>query len=138
LSANAAAVYTLPIATSSILGGVKPNSSFTVNSSSGVLSLSGDSIYLSSTAAQAYSWTGSTSLVGRATAAGNYSTSAATIDISSNKLLLQSGTGSACIVINSSNNVGIDKTNPSQKLDVTGNIVASRHQEKTCEDITPH
>ena len=55
-----AAPYTLPIATSTILGGVKPDSSFTVNGTSGVMSLSGNDIYLASTAARAYSWTGST------------------------------------------------------------------------------
>jgi hypothetical protein len=126
---DVAAPYTLPIATSTILGGVKPDSSFTVNGTSGVMSLSGNDIYLASTAARAYSWSGSTSLLGRATAAQNYSTSSAANDIilrGSNKILLQSGTGAACIVINASNNVGIGKTNPSEKLDVTGNILATK------------
>jgi len=93
------------------------------------MSLSGASIYLDGASARAFSWSGSMSLLGRATAAGNWSTSAAINDVtlrSSNKLLLQSGTGAACIVINASNNVGIGKTNPSEKLDVTGNIVATK------------
>ena len=126
---DVAAPYTLPIATSTILGGVKPDTSFTVNATTGVMSLSGASIYLDGASARAFSWTGSTSALGRATAAQNYSTSAAINDVtlrSSNKLLLQSGTGVAAIVVDVSNNVGIGKTNPSEKLDVTGNIVATK------------
>lgn len=41
------------------------------------------------------------------------------------KLLLQSGTGASAICINSSNNVGIGKSNPGAKLDVNGNISAT-------------
>ena len=126
---SVAAPYTLPIATSTILGGVKPDSSFTVNSTTGVMALSGASIYLDGASARAFSWSGSTSLLGRATAGGNWSTSASINDVtlrSSNKLLLQSGTGAAAIVVDVSNNVGIGKTNPSQNLDVSGNILALR------------
>ena len=126
---DVAAPYTLPIATSTILGGVKPDTSFTVNATTGVMSLSGASIYLDGASARAFSWSGSTSLLGRATAAQNWSTSAAINDVtlrSSNKLLLQSGTGAAALVIDVSNNVGIGKTNPSSKLDVTGDILGSK------------
>jgi hypothetical protein len=111
----------LPIATSTILGGVKPDSSFTVNGTSGVMSLSGNDIYLASTAPRAYSWTGSTSLLGRATAGGNYSNSALANDIvlrSSNKLILQSGVGGAGLIIDVSNNIGINTVIPSATLDI--------------------
>ena len=111
----------LPIATSTILGGVKPDSSFTVNGTSGVMSLSGNDIYLASTAPRAYAWSGSTSLLGRAFAGGNYSNSAVANDIvlrSSNKLILQSGVGAAGLIIDVSNNIGINTVIPSATLDI--------------------
>ena len=94
------------------------------------MALSGASIYLDGASARAFSWSGSTSLLGRATAAGNWSTSAAINDVtlrSSNKLLLQSGTGAAAIVVDVSNNVGIGKTSITSgySFDVSGNIITS-------------
>jgi hypothetical protein len=73
-------------------------------------------------------WGGTNSNLGRAGLTGQYSTSSAINDIilrSGNKLILQSGVGAASVVIDTANNVGIGKTNPSQRLDVNGNILGS-------------
>ncbi|HCN76454.1 MAG TPA: hypothetical protein DIT13_04560 [Verrucomicrobiales bacterium] len=67
--------------------------------------------------------------LGMAGAGGAYSSDAVQGDTIvrafNGKLLLQSGTGSSAICINSSNNVGIGKSNPGSKLDVNGNISAT-------------
>jgi hypothetical protein len=70
-------------------------------------------------------WGGTNSNLGRAGLAGQYSTSSAINDIvlrSGNKLILQSGVGAAGVVIDTANNVGIGITNPSVRLDISGNV----------------
>lgn len=66
---------------------------------------------------------------GMAGVGGAYSTDSvqgdAIVRAFNGKLLLQSGTGSSAICINTSNNVGIGKSNPGSKLDVNGNISAT-------------
>jgi hypothetical protein len=74
-------------------------------------------------------WNGDAAL-GRASLVGNYSTSAAAGDIilrsaAANKLILQSGSGAGAIVIATTNNVGIGKTDPGTKLDVVGTITGT-------------
>jgi hypothetical protein len=57
LTANAAVPYVLPIATNGILGGVKPDvDTIIVNPSTGIISLSGNDIYLNGTANREYGW----------------------------------------------------------------------------------
>ena len=103
--------YTLPIATNTILGGVKPdNTSISVNATTGIISLSGNDIILNSSADRSYGWTSTTSSLGRAAVAGAYSTGSIIGDIvlrSAGNLRLQSGTGAAAIVIDTANNVYI-------------------------------
>jgi hypothetical protein len=74
-------------------------------------------------------WTGTNSNLARAGVAGEYSTSAAINDIvlrSGNKLILQSGTGAAGIVIDTANNIGIGTTNPSNaKVVISGTSAAT-------------
>jgi hypothetical protein len=65
--------------------------------------------------------------MGRAGTGNTYSTSTSTNDIvlrSDNKLLLQSDLGAVAMCVDTSNHIGIGKTNPSSsyKLDVSGNI----------------
>jgi hypothetical protein len=66
-------------------------------------------------------WTGTNSNLARAGVAGEYSTSAAINDIvlrSGNKLILQSGTGAAGVVIDTANNIGIGISAPIASLDI--------------------
>ena len=66
-------------------------------------------------------WTGTSSNLARAGAIGEYSTSAVINDIvlrSSNKLILQSGTGMAGLIIDTANNIGINTVIPSATLDI--------------------
>jgi hypothetical protein len=125
---DVAAPYTLPIATNTILGGVKPdNTTISVNVTTGIMSLSGNDISLNGTANRAYGWVSSTSLLGRASTAGAYSSSSIINDLvlrSAGNLILQSGTGASALIINTTNQaifrnaVGIGATTIS-----TGNVL---------------
>jgi hypothetical protein len=133
LSANATS-YTLPIATNTILGGVRPdNTSIIVNSLTGLISLSGDNIILSNLANRDYGWGSTTSALGRAAVAGAYSTGSIIGDIvlrSAGNLRLQSGTTNPALVINTSNqalinnSLGVATTSITSGfvLDVSGNV----------------
>jgi hypothetical protein len=107
LTANAATPYILPIATNGILGGVKPDvDTIIVNPSTGIMSLSGNDISLNGTANRAYGWLSSTSLLGRCSVAAAYSTNSLINDVvlrSANNLILQSGTTTSALIINTSN-----------------------------------
>jgi hypothetical protein len=118
--------YTLPIASNGILGGVKPDvDTIIVNPSTGLISLSGSDIFLNGTADRAYAWTSSTSLLGRCAVAGSYSTNSLINDVvlrSANNLILQSGTTTSALTINTTNQalfrnaVGIGTTSISAGL----------------------
>jgi hypothetical protein len=101
------------------------------SSSGATLQVTG-TVSLSSSANTSLFWSGNTNtLLGRANTAGTYSSSAAVGDLvlsSNNKIIIKSGasTNPIAMCVDTSNNVGIGKTNPSQKLDVTGNILALR------------
>jgi len=88
-------------------------------------------ISLSSAASSAFFWSGvSDTFLGRANIAGTYSSSAAIGDLilsGGNKIIIKSGATANPIAmcVDLSNNVGIGKTNPVEKLDVTGNIITS-------------
>ena len=62
--------------------------------------------------------------VGLATTVGGYSSDAAINDVTirnnTGKLLIQYGSSASAICVNTSNNVGIGRSNPSYKLDVNG------------------
>jgi hypothetical protein len=69
--------------------------------------------------------------VATATVSGQYSTSSSSNDLiircdnTTAKVLIQSGSGAAALVINSNNTVGINKINPSYTLDVGGTVNAT-------------
>jgi hypothetical protein len=124
---DVAAPYTLPIATNAILGGVKSGNDISVNPTTGIMSLSGNDIYLNGTTNKEYSWAGSNSSLGRAATAQAYSSSSLINDVvlrSANNLILQSGTTTSALIINTTNQaifrnaVGIGATTIS-----TGNIL---------------
>ena len=101
------------------------------SSSGAALQING-TVSLSSSANTSLFWSGNTNtLLGRANTAGTYSSSAAVGDLvlsSNNKIIIKSGasTNPIAMCVDTSNNVGIGKTNPSQNLDVSGNILALR------------
>jgi hypothetical protein len=118
--------YTLPIASNGILGGVKPDvDTIIVNPSTGIISLSGNDISLNGTTNRSYGWASSTSLLGRVAVAGSYSTGSIINDVvlrSANNLILQSGTTTSALTINTTNQalfrnaVGIGTTSISAGL----------------------
>jgi hypothetical protein len=131
---DVAAPYTLPTATNTILGGVKSGNDISVNPTTGIMSLSGNDISLNGTANRAYGWASSTSLLGRCSVAAAYSTNSLINDVvlrSANNLILQSGTTTSALIINTSNQaffrngVGINKTSITSGfiLDVNGDVV---------------
>jgi len=98
------------------IGTAVPVGNFHVYASSGPFMNLGTAAYLSSLTMGIASGTGSFSnhaivndVVIRATSTGS-------------NMMLQTGIGDAAIYINSSNNVGIGKSNPTAKLNVAGNI----------------
>jgi hypothetical protein len=98
--------YTLPIATNVTLGGVKSGNDISVNPTTGIMSLSGNDIYLNGTTNREYSWAGSNSSLGRAATAQAYSSSSLINDVvlrSANNLILQSGTTTSALIINTTN-----------------------------------
>jgi hypothetical protein len=137
LTANAAVPYVLPIATNGILGGVKPDvDTIIVNPSTGIISLSGNDISLNGTTNRAYGWLSSTSLLGRCSVAAAYSTNSLINDVvlrSANNLILQSGTTTSALVINTSNQaffrngvvVGGTAITSGYTLDVKGDVITS-------------
>jgi hypothetical protein len=103
---DVATPYTLPITTNAILGGVKSGNDISVNPTTGIMSLSGNDIYLNGTTNKEYSWVGSNSSLGRAATAQAYSSSSLINDVvlrSANNLILQSGTGASALIINTTN-----------------------------------
>jgi hypothetical protein len=129
---DVAAPYTLPIATNATLGGVKPdNTTISVNPTTGIMSLSGNDIYLNGSANREYSWAGSNSSLGRAATAGAYSSSSIINDLvlrSAGNLILQSGVGASALIINTTNQaifrnavgVGLTTISAGTVLDVAG------------------
>jgi len=127
--------YTLPIASNGILGGVKPDvDTIIVNPSTGLMSLSGNDIFLNGTANRAYGWLSSTSALGRAAVAGSYSTNSVINDVvlrSANNLILQSGVGTSALFINTSNQaffrnalcIAGTTITAGSVLDITGNSI---------------
>ena len=122
-SNNAANVFLL---SSNVgIGTTTPNASFDVN---GV-------IMTRSTTTPQISFINSNnsqqSIIAMATSAAQYSSSAASNDLvirtdnPTSRLHLLSGTGAAAITVNSNNNVGIGKTNPSSLLDVNGIVTVT-------------
>jgi hypothetical protein len=133
---DVAAPYTLPIATNAILGGVKSGNDISVNPTTGIMSLSGNDIYLNGTTNREYSWAGSNSSLGRVATAGAYSSSSIINDLvlrSANNLILQSGTGTSALIINTSNQaffrngvvVGGTAITSGYTLDVKGDVITS-------------
>jgi hypothetical protein len=108
------------------------NNTFTIGRNAGwgvsQVSIAGDisitnSCSLSTSAPTSFYWNGTTSLLGRASAIGNYSTSATVGDIilkSTNRLILQSGNGSYGVIIDTLNNVQM-----AGSITVSGSITAS-------------
>jgi hypothetical protein len=128
--------YTLPTATNTILGGVKSGNDISVNPTTGIMSLSGNDIYLNGTTNREYSWSGSNSSLGRAATAGAYSSSSIINDLvlrSAGNLILQSGTTTSALIINTSNQaffrngvvVGGSAITSGYTLDVKGDVIAS-------------
>jgi hypothetical protein len=105
------------------------NNTFTIGRNAGwgvsTVSIAGDisitnSCSLSSSSSTSFNWNGTSSLLGRASAIGNYSTSAIVGDIvlkSTNRLILQSGNGSYGVIIDTLNNVQM-----AGSLSVSGSI----------------
>jgi hypothetical protein len=133
---DVAAPYTLPIATNTILGGVKSGNDISVNPTTGIMSLSGNDIYLNGTTNREYSWSGSNSSLGRAATAGAYSSSSIINDLvlrSAGNLILQSGTTTSALIINTSNQaffrngvvVGGTAITSGYTLDVKGDVITS-------------
>jgi hypothetical protein len=134
---DVAAPYTLPIATNATLGGVRPdNTTISVNATTGIISLSGNDIYLNGTTNREYSWAGSNSSLGRAATAGAYSSSSIINDLvlrSAGNLILQSGTTTSALIINTSNQaffrngvvVGGSAITSGYTLDVKGDVITS-------------
>jgi hypothetical protein len=82
------------------------NTTISVNATTGIMSLSGNDIYLNGTANREYSWAGSNSSLGRAATAAAYSSSSIINDLvlrSAGNLILQSGTGASALIINTTN-----------------------------------
>jgi hypothetical protein len=103
---DVATPYILPIATNATLGGVKSGNDISVNPTTGIMSLSGNDIYLNGTTNKEYSWSGSNSSLGRAATAQAYSSSSLINDVvlrSANNLILQSGTTTSALIINTTN-----------------------------------
>jgi hypothetical protein len=133
---DVAAPYTLPIATNAILGGVKSGNDISVNPTTGIMSLSGNDIYLNGTTNREYSWAGSNSSLGRVATAGAYSSSSIINDLvlrSAGNLILQSGTTTSALIINTSNQaffrngvvVGGSAITSGYTLDVKGDVITS-------------
>jgi hypothetical protein len=133
---DVAAPYTLPIATNAILGGVKSGNDISVNPTTGIMSLSGNDIYLKGTTNREYSWAGSNSSLGRVATAGAYSSSSIINDLvlrSAGNLILQSGTTTSALIINTSNQaffrngvvVGGSAITSGYTLDVKGDVITS-------------
>jgi hypothetical protein len=129
---DVAAPYILPIATNATLGGVRPdNTTISVNATAGIISLSGNDIYLNGSANREYSWAGSNSSLGRAAVAAAYSSSSIINDLvlrSAGNLILQSGTGASALIINTTNQaifrnavgIGLTTISAGTVLDVAG------------------
>jgi len=108
------------------------NNTFTIGRNAGwgvtQVSIAGDisitnSCSLSTSGPTSFYWNGTNSLLGRASAIGNYSTSATVGDIilkSTNRLILQSGNGSYGVIIDTLNNVQM-----AGSITVSGSITAS-------------
>ena len=107
LSITAQGLLSVPIATNGILGGVKPDvDTIVVNPTTGLISLSGNDIFLNGTENRAYGWASSTSLLGRVAVANSYSTGSIINDVvlrGSSRLILQTGITNPALVINSTN-----------------------------------
>ncbi len=123
--------YTLPIAANGIVGGVKPDIDTIVVGATGLISLSGNDIFLNGADNRAYGWASSTSALGRVAVANAYSTGSAINDVvlrSSGNLILQSGITNPALLINTTNQalfrnqVGIGTTaiSSGNMLDVGG------------------
>jgi hypothetical protein len=131
---DVAAPYILPIATNVTLGGVKSGNDISVNPTTGIMSLSGNDIYLNGTTNREYSWSGSNSSLGRAATAQAYSTSSIINDLvlrSAGNLILQSGVGASALIINTSNQaffrnalcIAGTAITAGSVLDITGNSI---------------
>jgi hypothetical protein len=112
VSGNVIISNSLSIGTTSILA------SYGLNVSANIITSGNIAL---ANASRSIFWTGTNSNLARAGVAGEYSTSAAINDIvlrSGNKLILQSGTGAAAMVINTTNNIGIGTTSPNALLHI--------------------
>ncbi len=98
------------------IGKINPSEKLDV---SGNIITSGNIIF--GNTSKSIGWSGVSSLLGRSGLGGEHSTSAVINDIvlrSSNKLILQSGVGGAGLIIDVSNNIGINTVIPSATLDI--------------------